>query len=271
MLRNFLPRAAMAAMAFLALGSCAALSTPQPQTPPQASRPAMPPQATGESTFLPTQARAADQASRCVDAQRLDLLRLLPPPPAAGSAQERAELADMLRIQATRTPAEVELGRKDVATTVFRFADALGNPPEFAPGRLPRTEALFRDVGRNEAAILTRAKDAFARPRPFLADPQLQPTIARPPSFSYPSGHSTWAAATGLVLADMVPERRTQILAREAQYARNRVVDGVHYPSDVAAGQVAGTVLAAMLFDCPAFAAEEAAAKAELRGALGLP
>lgn len=177
----------------------------------------------------------------------------------------------MLTLQASRTPAQVELARRDVATTLYRFADALGNPPRLLPGKLPRTEALFRDVGRNEAVIINAAKDAFARPRPFLMDSHLQPIVERPPSFSYPSGHSTWAAATGLVLADMVPERRAQIMAREAQYAHNRVVDGVHYPSDVAAGQVAGTLLVAFLFDCPAFVQEEAAAKAELRGALGLP
>jgi acid phosphatase (class A) len=270
MLRNFPRRAATAATVFLALGACSALTAPQAQTPPTAS-PTAHRDITGESTFQAPAGRTADPASHCVDARRLDLVRLLPPPPAAGSAQEREELADMRRIQASRTPAQVELGREDVATSVFRFADALGKPAAFAPGRLPQTEALFRDVGRNEAAILNAAKDAFARPRPFLVDQQLRPTVDRPPSFAYPSGHSTWAAATGLVLADMVPERRAQILAREAQYAYNRVIDGVHYPSDVAAGQVAGTVLAAMLFDCPAFAAEEAAAKAELRGALGLP
>jgi acid phosphatase (class A) len=216
-------------------------------------------------------ANGADDASRCVTPQTLALQRLLPPPPGADSAQQKAELAEILQIQGTRTPAEVEEARRDVQTSVFRFADALGNPPAFAPGKLPRTEALFQDVGRNEAAILNPAKDAFARPRPFQVDPKIDPVLTRPPSWSYPSGHATWAAAVAVVLADMVPERRGAILARARDYAHNRVVGGVHYPSDVDQGFVSGTVLAAMLFDCPTFAAEEAAAKAELRHALGLP
>ena len=40
----------------------------------------------------------------------VDLYRLLPPPPAAGSAQERAELDELLHLQSTRTDAEVRRG-----------------------------------------------------------------------------------------------------------------------------------------------------------------
>jgi acid phosphatase (class A) len=218
----------------------------------------------------PASVGTAASAAACVDPHSLSLQRVLPPPPGPDSAQQKDELTEMLHIQATRTPAEVEEARKDVQTSIYRFADALGNPPGFAPGKLPRTEALFRDLSRNEVTVLNPAKDAFARPRPFVTYPQIEPVLERPPSYSYPSGHSTWAVAVGVVLADMVPERRAAILERARGYAHNRVVGGVHYPSDVEEGLVGGTVLAAMLFDCPAFAAEEAAAKAELRHALGL-
>ncbi|HEX7416538.1 MAG TPA: hypothetical protein VF315_00670 [Steroidobacteraceae bacterium] len=49
------------------------------------------------------------------------------------------------------------------------------------------------------------------------------------------------------------------------------MVGGVHYGSDVQAGRIAGSVLAALLFDSPAFQRDAAAARAELRQALGLP
>ena len=61
------------------------------------------------------------------------------------------------------------------------------------------------------------------------------------------------------------------LLARADEFARNRIVAGVHYPTDVEAGKVAGTAIAASLFACPAFQAEEAAAIPELRRTLGLP
>lgn len=210
-------------------------------------------------------------AAHCVDGSTLDLGRILPPPPAAGSVQERAELDELLRIQSTRTPAQVDRAQKDAEVSIFRFADALGNPSGFTPADLPLTRKLFHDVGVDESAVSSAAKREFARPRPFTVESRLDPVVARPPSASYPSGHSTWAYVTGLVLADMVPERRAQILQRADEYAHNRSVAGVHYPTDVEAGRLAGTTLAAMLFTCQPFQQEEAAARSELRRALDLP
>lgn len=221
------------------------------------------------------QAAAVQFAPRTVGAYltpaALNLYRLLPPPPEAGSAQERAELDELLRIQATRTPADVLRAQEDANVTVFRFADALGSPAHFTPAELPLTVALFRSIGSDESLFMNDAKDRFARPRPFVTESRLSPVVPRPPSASYPSGHTTWAVACAIVLADMVPERRAQIFARADEYSRNREVGGVHYPSDVAGGHLAGTALAAALFISPAFQNDEAAAAAELRRALGLP
>ena len=226
------------------------------------------PQATAAPPLAPQS--AAGDTAHCVDAHSLDLRRILPPPPAVGSPRARAELDELLRIQAQRTPGEAELARRDAVRSIFRFADALGDPPGFEAGRLPRTVALFRHIDIDETAVLGPAKRDFARPRPFAVEARLAPVVARPMSESYPSGHSTWAYATALVLADMVPERRARLLARADQYARNRTVAGVHYPSDVEAGRLAGTTIAALLFTCPAFEREEAGARQELRAALRL-
>jgi acid phosphatase (class A) len=201
----------------------------------------------------------------------VDLYRLLPPPPEAGSAQERAELDELLRLQATRTPTEVRRAQEDASMSIFRFADALGSPAKFNPRQLPLTSELFARIGRDQGLFMNPAKDAFARPRPFVTDRYLAPIVPEPPSTSYPSGHSTWAVACAIVLADMLPERRTQIFARADEYAHNREVGGVHYPSDVFAGHLAGTALAEALFDQPRFVADELVATAELRVALGLP
>jgi acid phosphatase (class A) len=201
----------------------------------------------------------------------LNLYRLLPPPPEAGSAQERAELDELLRIQADRTPAQVRRAIEDSHVNIFRFADALGSPPNFNAAQLPLTTALFKRIEKDESLFMDSAKDAFGRPRPFLTEERLEPVVPKPPSASYPSGHTTWAVACAIVLADMVPERRRQIFARADEYAHNREVGGVHYPSDVAAGHLAGTALAQLLFQSPQFVTDETAATAELRQALGLP
>ncbi len=252
-------------LATVLLASAAGADAAAPaETPPTATAPAVPPGAPAP-TALPPPA-----APRCADVATLDLQRILPPPPGAHSPQERTELAELLRIQHGRTSRQAARARADAVVSVFRFADALGNSPRFTPQAVPLTSALFDELLREEASVMLRAKNEFARPRPFRTDARVAPVIDLPVSDSYPSGHSTWARAAGLVLADMVPERRAQILTRAQEYAHNRMVAGVHYSSDVQAGALAGTALAALLFACPSFQAQEAAAKLELRAALGL-
>jgi acid phosphatase (class A) len=206
-----------------------------------------------------------------VDPAVVVLERVLPPPPAPGSAAERAELDEMLKVQAERTAAQADRARDDAQKSIFRLADALGSPPEFSEGRLPRFTALFKEIDEAETLLVRRAKDTFDRKRPYDIEPRLKPVISLLSSQAYPSGHATWVFAAGLVLADMVPEKRKKILERTEEFANNRVVAGVHYRSDVDAGRVAGSVLAAFLFASPEFRADEKLAAAELRGALKLP
>ena len=122
----------------------------------------------------------------------LNLYRLLPPPPEAGSAQERAELDELLKIQAGRSPAAAQRALDDATVSIFRFADALGNPPGFTPSQVPLTAQLFQRIGRAESLFINAAKDAYGRPRPFLTEPRLAPVAPKLPSASYPSGHTTW-------------------------------------------------------------------------------
>jgi acid phosphatase (class A) len=236
--------------------------------PPQAVKPVPEAAVVAPTTALPA---PPYRSGGYLTADSLNLYRLLPPPPEAGSAQERAELDELLRLQATRTPEEVRRAQADATISIFRFADALGNPPGFNPTAVPKVAELFGRILQDENLFMNTAKDAFGRPRPFATESRLAPVVPKPPSASYPSGHTTWAIAAAIVLADMVPERRTQIFARADEYAHNREVGGVHYPSDVAGGQLAGTALAQDLFNSPRFVADELAAGAELRQALGLP
>jgi membrane-associated phospholipid phosphatase len=80
------------------------------------------------------------------------------------------------------------------------------------------------------------AKYAFNRPRPAMADPELSTVIATPNSPSYPDEHAVTAGAAAAVLAYVFPDEAEhyQTLAEEA--ADSRVMAGVAYPSDTAAG-----------------------------------
>ena len=57
------------------------------------------------------------------------------------------------------------------------------------------------------------------------------------------------------------------ILARSREYAENRLVCGVHYRSDIVAGQQYGTILALRLMENAAFQAQLAIARNELQAA----
>lgn len=59
-------------------------------------------------------------------------------------------------------------------------------------------------------------------------------------SGSFPSGHTTDAYSSGIMLATMLPELAPSILARTSEAANNRMVLGVHYPLDVVGGRISG-------------------------------
>src|SRR5689334_18779068 len=72
---------------------------------------------------------------------RPDLASLLPAPPAPGSPAHQADLATLLAVQATRTPAMEAIARADTEETVFRFLAGMGITLD--PVSLPATSSLF--------------------------------------------------------------------------------------------------------------------------------
>ena len=201
--------------------------------------------------------------------QQIDFAKLLPPPPAVGSAVQKEETALLLTLQKERTPAMEAFAQADAARTVFRFADVVG--AEFTAEKLPKTTAFFEKVKENADALLGPAKKHWDRPRPYASTPEINPCVPKPGNASYPSGHSTFGTVDSIILANMLPEKAPQIYDRAEAYRLNREIGGVHYPSDVAAGRIAGTVIAAFMQQSPAFQEAYAAARAETRQALGLP
>ncbi len=202
--------------------------------------------------------------------QQVDLLRLLPPPPAAGSAADRAEMAEIVEIERTRTPERGARARKDADETMYdMFGAILGQA--VTPASVPRTTQLFARLEETEEEVVGPAKSGFGRLRPYLANTALKPTAPTSKSGAYPSGHATRGTMMGVVLAAMLPERRGDIFERVTDYNESRIIGGVHYRSDLIAGRQAGTAMAAVLFNDPAFMADFAPARAELRTKLGLP
>ena len=217
------------------------------------------------TAFLPAY---ADEAKPFIDNHVVDLTAILPPPPANDSAETNKEVGEVLMLQVTRTPAMVARAKADDEEDVWRFADVLG--AKFDKAALPKTAAFFDRIAATEGAVVDPAKKVFKRPRPYLLNDLVKPVVEPSKSGSWPSGHATVGTMMGIVLANMIPEKRAAIMARAREFGENRVVAGMHYPSDVEAGRVAGSVIAQTIMQLDEFKAEFEASKTELRAALGL-
>lgn len=198
------------------------------------------------------------------------LSNLLPPPPAAGSTAAQRDLQAVLAAQRARTAQDMAAAKADSERSVFRFADALGLTAQ--PAALPKTAAFFDRVAKLDKVEAKEAKEFWKHPRPSVVSAQVHAlSKEKPDDWSYPSGHATFGYSTAVLLANMLPEKRAAIFARADVYGEHRIVMGVHFPSDVEAGKIAGTVIADEILRDPQWQDDYAAARSELRRALGLP
>jgi len=195
---------------------------------------------------------------------RPDGVALLAPPPAPGSAEEAADLASARAVFNGRTPAETARAAKDSNLSIFLFAPAIG--PFFQPGKLPKTEALFKKVKKDITEPIDIPKDHWQRRRPYQLDEHL--SLGPPePSYGYPSGHSTRGTVQALVLAELFPDRKEAILAIGRNLGWDRVLIGKHFPTDIYAGRVLGQAIVRELLASPAFQHDLAEAKAGVQAA----
>jgi membrane-associated phospholipid phosphatase len=70
-------------------------------------------------------------------------------------------------------------------------------------------------------------------------------------------------ALWAVILVKFTPSLEEQLLARGAQIGRDRVIAGVHFPTDVAAGQKLGVAIARQIMATSAFRRDLRRAKAE--------
>jgi acid phosphatase (class A) len=120
----------------------------------------------------------------------------------------------------------------------------------------PLTKDEFKDINAKMLKVSAKiginiqlAKTIYKRPRPYLRNPKIIPCIALEKSYSYPSGHATISRVWGRVLSELYPDRREEFMTKADEVALNRVLGGVHHPSDIVAGKKLGDVLAVEVLD----------------------
>jgi len=173
------------------------------------------------------------------------------PPPAFDSDAQKADLAVTLDWQKKRTKADCDKAQKTAdAYYEFFWGD---NPPFKQP--LPKpVKKFFERLWLDLDTGVNNMKDRYHRPRPFVAYPdQAKPCIAKSGGYSYPSGHSSYSRAFAEVLADIIPERKAEFLAKADEIAQDRVIGGVHFQTDIAAGKAFGELFHDDLLKSPEY------------------
>ena len=191
------------------------------------------------------------------------------PPPAADSAEGQAELRIFHDTRALAGSARWKMAAQDAAFNMWpTFSCALD--AKLAPDKVPLTSRLISRTMADVGPIISRQKNFYNRPRPYTVaeGDTCVSTLTMSANTSYPSGHSTAGWTWTLLLAELVPDRAGQIIGRGRAFGESRVVCGVHYPSDVVAGQTIATTVISALQSDPDFIADRKAAQAELASAL---
>jgi acid phosphatase (class A) len=224
---------------------------------------------TGALAALPSQAQ--DFPRGYLDASQVQAIAdRVPPPPAEGTEVHAADLALSEHYRAYEGGDRWRLATAHAVLSPRmasqHFDCALG--VRFASAPTPRLTALFDQLLKDANGAAETAKLRAFRPRPVGADPERAACTTLTPasraSASYPSGSAAVGVALGEAVAALDPERAEAAREIGHQIAVSRMVCGMHYAADVAAGEAVGRAAFAEAAATPAFTADLEAARAEL-------
>jgi acid phosphatase (class A) len=206
------------------------------------------------------------------DKPELSLLRLLPPPPADGSREDKA---DRFQYRESRagiggTEWRQAIGQLSIGSPDYQKAVACAVGAQINRETAPATMALLMRAGIDLSRAVGAAKDRYKRARPFTTDkgracdPDAAIDAGKALGYAYPSGHAAVGWLWGLVLADARPERAAQTLKFGKETGDLRVACRVHWASDVAGGRLLATALYQQIADTEDYQDDLLKAKAEL-------
>jgi undecaprenyl-diphosphatase len=101
-------------------------------------------------------------------------------------------------------------------------------------------------LGLVALAVYRLIKEKAARPRPFHRNAEISLGTHPLDHFSFPSGHTLHAVAFSIVATYYYPRLALIVWPFTILVAISRMVLGLHYPTDVAAGALLGMVLAGL-------------------------
>jgi membrane-associated phospholipid phosphatase len=178
------------------------------------------------------------------------------PPPAFGSAEFQAALAEIRALSDTRTAEQTQIA------AFWAMNPGTSTPPGFwlhvatdgigAHGLSEREAthvyALLSGAIFDALISCWDAKETYWFIRPWQADPSITvvAAVGKPNHPSYPSGHGCVSGAGAAVLGSFFPEERGRFDALAAEAGVSRLYAGIHYRFDVETGLQMGRSVAAL-------------------------
>jgi hypothetical protein len=166
-----------------------------------------------------------------------------PPPPAFGSPEYLAALAEVRQISDTRTPAQLAIAQYWAATTGSLAAGFWNEQASdlVVQYRLDERRAAHALALSNMAAMDANiachdAKYTYWLIRPWQADPAITTPIGRPNHPSYPSNHACVSGTMAYTLGATFPAERDRLAAMADEAGESRIYAGIHYRFDKDAG-----------------------------------
>jgi len=173
----------------------------------------------------------------------VDFHEVLQGPPAADSPWDRSD-QQLVEAYQKADEARFQSAKLDQEELYPRFAEAFGHPID--KSTTPALVALLDRALLDVNATASAAKNYFHRERPFqrlkLQRVCSKAAAVMPAAYamrdpSYPSGHSTHGWTVAMILARVAPDRAQALMTRAQEYEESRLVCGMHFPTDVEAGQ----------------------------------
>lgn len=182
------------------------------------------------------------QKPTLIDSKLHDIFRRsIDPPPAPGSEGQKKDEEVLRQYQLIRTQEDCARSKSEVFVSL---SSMFGQP--YGPLSGSEVEGLtpfFESIRNDGDYYIQWLKKEYPRKRPFLYLEGLVPCVPKEVTGAYPSGHATLARLFSKILANLYPTRKKAFEDRADQIARDRVLSGVHHPSDIEAGKQLGNEL----------------------------
>ncbi len=177
-----------------------------------------------------------------------DWVKILGNPPAVGSVEEMMDLQYLLELQESRTEGECEEARSEESVTLKSLFGGKHGP--LSDAEVIENTFMFYKYLVLGGLKTKQAKKFFKRQRPFARFPnQIETCIKESsPNQSYPSGHTSIARIMAYALSEKYPERKFRFFQKADDSAKYRMIGGVHFPTDIAAGKKLADYLAKIYF-----------------------